>query len=512
MSERFGRYELLRPLGRGGMAEVFLARYVGPEGFEKRLVIKRVLPALAKDRHLLRMFFEEARTHVSLTHGNLVSVFDFGRVGNEYFIAMDHVAGADVATLLASAGKLPPAIVAHLGIELCRGLAYVHRKGFVHRDVSPRNVLVSSDGEVKLSDFGLVLSERSELASGVMGTLAYTSPEQARGAKVDGKSDLFSLGMLLGEALTGVRARTKKEGDKDSLALAQAGASLEIEGPLSAIVARATQTVPGDRYASAEDMLEAIEREARAFPEGREASARELAARVKPLLPAADTPPPAAAVVSAIEATQPAPPDTRDLRGRDADAGAQATYFRGQKAETFIEEVLSEPLAVEQSSRPAKRQLVPWLVAGAISAAIAGVVIVRAVREPKRERAAGAPATPVEPAAADPVAAPAAPDAAIAVAIAVTPDAGVLAVPAKPGAKPKPPKPAPASDSVVIIQCTPWCVPFVDRVQHGSDGRKHTLKLPIGRHSIEVRRLDDKQQRDVEVVPGRTETVTFTFD
>src|SRR5439155_5162460 len=114
VSMRFGRYELLRPLGAGGMAEVFLARYVGPEGFEKRLVIKRVLPRLSDDRHLLRMFFEEAKTHVSLSHGNLVSVFDFGRVGNEYFLAMEHVPGADLGLLLHAArtdgGPLPAAL------------------------------------------------------------------------------------------------------------------------------------------------------------------------------------------------------------------------------------------------------------------------------------------------------------------------------------------------------------------------------------------------------------------
>src|SRR5437870_12137782 len=123
VSTRFGRSELLRPLGAGGMAEVFLARYVGPEGFEKRLVIKRVLPRLSDDRHLLRMFFEEAKTHVSLSHGNLVSVFDFGRVGNDYFIAMEHVHGADLGTLLAAesaAGRtLAPPLCAYIGIDLC---------------------------------------------------------------------------------------------------------------------------------------------------------------------------------------------------------------------------------------------------------------------------------------------------------------------------------------------------------------------------------------------------------
>src|SRR5450432_1112167 len=167
VSARFGRYELLRPLGRGGMAEVFLARYVGPEGFEKRLVIKRVLPQLSDDRRLLRMFFEEARTQVSLSHGNLVSVFDFGRVGNEYFIAMEHVEGADLATVVGAGRGLPPALVAHVGVELCRALAYVHRRGFVHRDLTPRNVLISRDGEVKLSDFGVALAVASEADPGL---------------------------------------------------------------------------------------------------------------------------------------------------------------------------------------------------------------------------------------------------------------------------------------------------------------------------------------------------------
>src|SRR4029079_4182959 len=117
VSTRFGRYDLLRPIGKGGMAEAFLARYAGPEGFEKQLVIKRVLPRISDSQHLLRMFFEEAKTQVSFSQSNLVSVFDFGRVDNEYFIAMDYVRGADLASLFAAeraAGRrLAPSLLAH---------------------------------------------------------------------------------------------------------------------------------------------------------------------------------------------------------------------------------------------------------------------------------------------------------------------------------------------------------------------------------------------------------------
>src|SRR5262249_9066304 len=120
VSQRFGRYELVRPLGRGGMAEVFLARYVGPEGFEKRRLIRRILPVCSEDGRVWRMFFGEARRHGSLSHGNLVSVFDFGRVENDYFIAMEHVRGADLSLLLAACrvagAPLPPYLVAYIGI------------------------------------------------------------------------------------------------------------------------------------------------------------------------------------------------------------------------------------------------------------------------------------------------------------------------------------------------------------------------------------------------------------
>ena len=163
---------------------------------------------------------------MSLSHGNLVPVFDFGRVGNAYFIAMEHVRGCDLGTLLAAAHKrgekLPPLLVAHLGIELCRGLAYVHRRGFVHRDVSPRNVLVSVEGEVKLSDFGVALASASEAAPGVRGTVAYMAPEQARGERPDARADLFALGMVLAEALLGRRVRASAD-DAAALAAARAG-------------------------------------------------------------------------------------------------------------------------------------------------------------------------------------------------------------------------------------------------------------------------------------------------
>ena len=215
----YGKYQLLELLARGGMAEVFKAKSHGVEGFEKVLVIKRILPELSSNPDFVEMFINEAKIAVTLSHANVVQVFDLGRADETYFIAMEYVAGSDLATVLRRARKygkpLPLELAVYLISEVAKGLDYAHRRrdadlqplNIVHRDVSPQNVLISYEGEVKLTDFGIAKARGSVeegTAAGVLkGKYAYMAPEQARGRSVDARTDLFALGVVLYECLAG---------------------------------------------------------------------------------------------------------------------------------------------------------------------------------------------------------------------------------------------------------------------------------------------------------------------
>ena len=228
MEQTFGRYRLLERLGEGGMAEVFKAKSFGVEGFEKVLVIKRILPKLAAHPKFVDMFVHEAKLAVRLSHANIVQVFDLGRVDGQagdatsYFIAMEYVPGLDLATVLARCRRqkllVPFGMAVFLAAEVAKALDHAHRRrdeharplGIVHRDISPQNILLSWEGEVKVTDFGIAKAkdsiddDSSEARAGrVRGKLAYMSPEQARSEAVDGRSDLFSLGTVLYEMIAG---------------------------------------------------------------------------------------------------------------------------------------------------------------------------------------------------------------------------------------------------------------------------------------------------------------------
>jgi eukaryotic-like serine/threonine-protein kinase len=208
---RFGPYVLLKPLARGGMGALYLA-LSGPQESAKLCVIKTVLPHLA-DKEYLQRFRDEAKVVVRLSHGNLVPVFDSGQAGGEIYLAMDYVEGRDLrATWNRCAKKgiaFPVDVAAHIAREMSRGLYYAHNFGdikLVHRDVSPPNVLLSYSGEVKLTDFGLASStlKIEKTAPGIIyGKVSYMSPEQARGEKIDGRTDLYATGIILWELLTG---------------------------------------------------------------------------------------------------------------------------------------------------------------------------------------------------------------------------------------------------------------------------------------------------------------------
>jgi serine/threonine protein kinase len=269
MSRALGRYELLRPLARGGMGEVYLARRRAA-GVEKWLVVKRMRPERSGDTRFLDLFMREARLSMSLAHQNIVPVFDFGRIDDQVFLAMERVEGKDLGSSLQKAGKgLPPILAAFIAVECLQALDYAHQRkgpdgaplGIVHRDVTPRNVLLSWSGEVKLTDFGIA-ALAGDSNSRAAGTPAYMAPEQARGEPTDVRADLYAVGLVLRESLTGERARSGN--DRETvLQIAKQGV-LEpwperLDTPLRAIIERATASDRNDRYPDARAMLEDLD-------------------------------------------------------------------------------------------------------------------------------------------------------------------------------------------------------------------------------------------------------------
>ncbi len=218
--EEFGNYYLMEKIAVGGMAELFKARQRGVHDFQKIVAIKRILPHLSDNDEFVRMFIDEAKLAAQLTHPNIAQIFDLGRVSGFYYIAMEFVDGRDLRSMLRKVREyglpFPEAIAAFVVMKVAGALDYAHRKRgmddrelkLVHRDVSPQNILISSDGAVKLVDFGIAKAATKStqtVAGALKGKLLYMSPEQALGQPLDHRSDLFSLGLVLFELLTGER-------------------------------------------------------------------------------------------------------------------------------------------------------------------------------------------------------------------------------------------------------------------------------------------------------------------
>lgn len=199
----FGKYLLDEELARGGMSRVYRARLRGPGGFEKHLVVKQILPELAADPEFVKLFVKEANTLVQLSHPNLVPVFELGVVDSVYFLAMEWVQGATVEELL-RAGPLPAPLVAQIGAQIADALHYAHERfGIVHRDVTPRNVIVDTTGHARLLDFGIAARVEHTGQGELFGSPGYMPPEQLRGEALGPASDLFALGCVLHEAISG---------------------------------------------------------------------------------------------------------------------------------------------------------------------------------------------------------------------------------------------------------------------------------------------------------------------
>ncbi len=277
----FGRYTLLDTLGEGGMARVFTAVTFGAEGFRRKFVVKRLRPELSGDAAVVAQFIDEANLASTLVHSNIVPVFDFGKVGEEYFMATEYILGRDLGRVVARSietqGKplsVPLCLLAMS--ETLKALDYAHgRKGddgkplnIVHRDISPANILISARGEVKLFDFGIVKAEgrMTQTQHGVVkGNVSFMSPEQARGADVNARADLFSLGLVLYYCATGQVLYGSEGTSYELLVKAATGPGVDelarirqLPAPLPELLGKVLDYDPRNRYASAVEFGKAI--------------------------------------------------------------------------------------------------------------------------------------------------------------------------------------------------------------------------------------------------------------
>jgi eukaryotic-like serine/threonine-protein kinase len=274
---RFGKYQLIEKIATGGMAEVYKAKSYGVAGFEKLLVIKKILPHLSRNPEFVKMFINEAKIAVSLNHANIAQVYDLGVVDKDYFMAMEFIHGNDLMRVIKMGRKtrrfLPIPTGVHIITEVARGLDYAHTLSdpggrplnVVHQDVSPHNVMISYEGDVKLLDFGIVrVGEVAEEEAGRLagGKFAYMAPEQAQGQTVDGRSDIFAAGIILYELITGQRLYAGKDRSEKMRMVRNAeippprAVNPEIPARLEEILLRALARDADERYQQARDFQE----------------------------------------------------------------------------------------------------------------------------------------------------------------------------------------------------------------------------------------------------------------
>jgi TonB family protein len=278
--ERFGQYTLQEKIAVGGMAEVWKARMRGVEGFQKTVAIKKILPHMGDNADFVSMFIDEAKLAAQLSHPNIIHIYDLGKIGRDYYIAMEYVEGKDLRSILNAARRrslsLPLGLALLIAARLASALDYAHRKrdfddrelGLVHRDVSPQNVLITFEGDIKLCDFGIAkaVSKANQTQMGALkGKLQYMSPEQAWGKNVDARSDIFSLGAILFEMLTGERLfpgdseMSILEAVRDGRTRRARSVLPSVPPEVDELVEKALAQDPAQRYQSASEMQGRIE-------------------------------------------------------------------------------------------------------------------------------------------------------------------------------------------------------------------------------------------------------------
>src|SRR5713226_9573094 len=350
-----GRYKILRKLGAGGMANVYLAE---DQELGRRVAIKILDDRHAADEQFVERFRREAKNAAGLSHPNIVSIYDRGEAEGTYYIAMEFLDGRSLKELILTRGPAPVSIAIDYARQILAGLRFAHRHGIVHRDIKPHNVIVDAEGRAKVTDFGIARAGASQMteAGSIIGTAQYLSPEQARGTQVDQTSDLYSLGIVLYELLTGTVPFT---GDtpveiamKHLSAVPERPSAKRPEVPhdLDMVVLRALAKDPADRYQSAEEMdsdLERVARGLRVSPETDEAA-------------------------------------TTVLRGADLAAAAPTTIARAPTAVTQVRQPAGAPPPVyyDYDEPPHRRAFWPWLLAIllVVAAAIAGVYVYQQIQ------------------------------------------------------------------------------------------------------------------------------------
>jgi serine/threonine protein kinase len=532
-----GRYVVRRKIAEGGMAEIFLAASRGPEGFEKEVVIKRIRSALADDPSFVQMFISEARVASKLNHPNIVHIFDFDQHGDSYYLSMEYVRGKSLAELQRRtrerARPLPPILAAQISLEVARGLAYAHKMtdhgqplNLVHRDVTPHNILLSYDGSVKLTDFGIAKAGNRATTAGMLkGKFAYMSPEQARGEPVDARTDVFALGITLWELLTQGKLfdgdsdvavlRAVQERPIESPAHMNAGVDAELDG----VVLRALVRDPAGRFQSAHEFERALQQYVlhhtvtpedadvglflrELFPEELKAEQNEPDLPLQLVTPppgrghasgageglAARGGTPSAGLFAADTAAYAYTATKRSGKRHAPGSGSGFTATAGQSNPS----VVTEAGDLQAAGLGATKRMVLVFLLGA------GVVlVVGAVFFAGRTTAPSAPPVAVRPAALETPAAPSVPP----------------VVPAPP-ARPEPaaePTPAAEAPGFLVVEATPWGKLFIDGKSHGDiEGPSKRIALSPGTHEV---RLVNKKAKSwtVTIESGKTKPLKYNF-
>ncbi len=501
--DRVGKYQLVRKLATGGMAEVFLARAEGPGGFSKKLVVKRILPHFLSDPHFANMFLSEARLAAELNHPNIVQIFDFGQADGQYYLAMEFIDGANLRVLNAAAieqgHRIPFAIAARLASLAAEGLHFAHELkgddghpiGLVHRDISPDNILVSRNGAVKVVDFGIAKasSQPSMTRSGVIkGKMAYMPPEQLGRKPIDRRIDVFALGVVLHELTTG----TWPFDASSEVSIIQAimndvpfshvrERSADIPEALDAIIARCLEKNRELRYPNCKELQADLEKFIAST--GAHPTAADLADLVDKLVPAGNSTDVAA---KPMLATGDVPIDKTFRRELTPAESEMMTHPEKGSAHTLAS---SRPITQVKAT-----SIVPLIAMGAIvgAALLGGVVWM--TKKPDLPVLVDPPAIALPFDAG--IAEPQVPDAAVVVVPEVV-DAGEEIVAFDAGEAVAKPIPVVGPRSVRIeFRIRPFAQVFLDGKEIGETPFP-AISVPVGKHK--VRLVNPQLKKDVEV-------------